>query len=167
MCMLHSNGIHKVAINYYGCSCALPQHIQLLQHWLYPSTQLIITTCTTFKLLELLHKFALTTKASTIDFYHGLERLMNNAGIGLPKNYYWPLFRMVMQWRHLKLLKWAGRGHDLAKVDATEPGQLAIKCLSCPYHGINLLNDFESVPTSSLLVHPCFQVSKGCSLTFL
>jgi hypothetical protein len=55
---------------------------------------------------------------------------------------------MVMQWRHLKLLKWAGRGHDLAKVDATEPGQLAIKCLSCPYHGINLLNDFESVPAA-------------------
>jgi len=144
--MLHTNGIHEVAIKYCGSSRALPQHIQLLRCQLYPSTQLIVKMCATFELLGLLHKFALTTKASTYNFYCRLEKLMNNTGIGLPKNRYRSLFRMSMQWRHLKLLKWAGRGHDPAGVDATEPGQLAIKCPSCPHRGINLLNDFESAP---------------------
>ena len=158
--MLHSNGIHKVAIDYCGCSRALPQHIQLLQRQLYPSTQLIVKTCARFELLELLHKFALTMKASTYDFYRGLEKLTNNTGIGLPDNRYRPLLRMAIQWRHLKLLKWAGRGHDPAKVDATEPGQLAIKCPSCPHRGINLPKDFENVPEAYRFV--LVQASKGC-----
>jgi hypothetical protein len=39
---------------------------------------------------------------------------------------------MLMQWRHLKLLKWGGCIHDPDGVEATKPGELAVLCPSCP-----------------------------------
>lgn len=53
---------------------------------------------------------------------------------------------MGMQWRHLKLLKWGGRGHDPAGVAATRAGELAVLCPSCPRPGINLPDDWEQAP---------------------
>ena len=93
-----------------------------------------------------LHKFALTTKASTYDFYRALEKLTNNTGMNMPKSRYKPLFRMVLQWRHLKMLKWAGRANDPSGVDGTKTGELAIRCPSCPHPGINLPDDWTTAP---------------------
>ena len=72
---LHTNGIHEVAIQYCGCSHAIDPHIQLLRQGFYPASQQIIKTCATFTLLDLLHKLALTSKASTYNFYHALKKL--------------------------------------------------------------------------------------------
>ncbi|KAF8870835.1 hypothetical protein CPB84DRAFT_1692745 [Gymnopilus junonius] len=105
-----------------------------------------ISTCASFQLLEHLHKFALTTKASTYDFYRALEKLTTNTGMGVPKSRYKPLFRMILQWRHLKMLKWAGRANDPTGVDGTKTGELAIRCLSCPHPGINLPEDWVNTP---------------------
>ena len=96
----------------------------------------------------MLHKFALTTKASTYDFYRALEKLTKNDGINVPTSRYRSLFRMIMQWRHLRLLKWAGRAHDPAGVEAMSPGQLAIRCPSCPHPGINLPDGWKDAPES-------------------
>ena len=82
----HTNGIHAVSIMYCGCARAIPHHLQLLRRGFYPSSQLIVKTCATFELLELLHKLALTTKASTYDFYRALEKLTDNTGLSVPKN---------------------------------------------------------------------------------
>jgi hypothetical protein len=46
---------------------------------------------------------------------------------------------MFLHWRHLKLLKWAGRAHDSTGPEGTKPRELALCCPSCPYLGINLL----------------------------
>jgi hypothetical protein len=53
---------------------------------------------------------------------------------------------MVRQWRHLKMLKRAGRGHDLGGVAATAEGECAVLCPACPHPGINLPNQWENVP---------------------
>ncbi|KAF8911112.1 hypothetical protein CPB84DRAFT_1672024 [Gymnopilus junonius] len=147
LCILHVNGIHEVAFNYCGCSRAIPQHLQLLRHCFFPASQLIVKTCASFELLDVLHKFALTTKASTYDFYRALEKLTDNTGLSRPKSRYHSLFRIIMQWCHLKLLKWGGRAHDPEGVDATKPGELALNCPSCPYPGINLPDGWEHAPT--------------------
>ncbi|PPQ77567.1 hypothetical protein CVT26_006159 [Gymnopilus dilepis] len=144
MLILHTNGVHKVSINYCNCSRAIPQHIQLLRRRFYPASQRIVKTCATFELLDLLHKFSLTTKASIYDFYRGLEKLTDSTGLQTPKSRYRSLSRMNLQWRHLKLLKWGGRAHDPAGVDATQPGQLAVRCPSCPYPDINLPDGWEN-----------------------
>jgi hypothetical protein len=145
MVVIHTNGIHEVAFQYCGCSHAIPVHIQLLRRQIYPSSQLRIKTCASFELLDLLHKLSLTTKASMYDFYRALEKLTNNTGIGTPKSKYRPLFRMSLQWRHLKLLKWAGRAHDSTGPEGTSPGELALRCPSCPYPEINIPLGWQSV----------------------
>ena len=136
--------MHDVDLYYCGCHCAIDHHLQLLRRQLFPASQLRPKTCASFQLLDLLHKFALTTKASTYDFYRGLEKLTVNIGIGVPKFRYKALFRIIMQWRHIKMLKWGGRGHDPSGVEGTKPGELAIKCPSCPHPGINLPEGWEN-----------------------
>ena len=144
MLVLHTNGIHEVAFEFCGCPKAIPQHIQLLRRGIYPASQITVRTCATFELLKQLHMFALTMKASTYDFYRGLECLTTNTGIKPPKFRLRALMRMVLQWRHLKLLKRGGRAHDLAGVEAMQDGQLAIQCLSCPHPDRNLPEGWES-----------------------
>jgi hypothetical protein len=168
MLVIHVNGIHNVAIRYCGCSKAIPQHLQLLRRGLYPASQLLVKTCASFQVLDLLHKLALTTKSSTYDFYRALEKLTNNTGIGVPKLRYRALFRMSIQWRHLKLLKWGGRGHDPSGVVGTKSGELAVVCPSCPHPGINLPDGWEDAPIEMryvILKSPCFLFS--CPTRFL
>ena len=143
--ILHYNGIHSVAIDYCGCERVLPKHIQLLRRGFYPASQLNPRTCASFRLLEQLHHLSLTSKASTYDMYRMLEKLTNNTG-DPPKSRYRALMRMVLQWRHLKLLKRGGRAHDPSGANGTQDGALAIPCPSCPHLGINLPDDWESAP---------------------
>ncbi|KAF9540711.1 hypothetical protein CPC08DRAFT_650802 [Agrocybe pediades] len=146
MLVLHTNIIHRLNIFYCGCMRSIPQHIQLLRRRLYPASQLTVKCCASFELLTHLHKLALTTKASTYDFYRALEKRTNNTGMAVPKSRYRALFRMVLQWRHLKMLKWGGRAHDSAGVEGTKEGELAIRCPSCPIPGVNLPEDWENAP---------------------
>lgn len=45
----------------------------------------------------------------------------------------------MRQWRHLMMLKRAGRGNDPERtVEQTEPGELAVVCPACPHPDINL-----------------------------
>jgi len=146
MVVIHTNGLHEVAFNYCGCSRAIPQHLQLMRRRFYPASQMVIRTCASFEVLDILHKFSLTTKASTFDFYRAIEKLTSDSGLAVPSYRCRVLSRILLQWRHLKLLKWSGRAHDPAGVDATLPGQLALRCPSCPYQGINLSDEWEDSP---------------------
>lgn len=53
---------------------------------------------------------------------------------------------IVRQWRNVKMLRRAGRGHDPAGVQATTSGQLAVPCRACPHQGINLPDDWDQAP---------------------
>lgn len=143
LCMLHTNGIHDVALQYCGCR-PLARHIQLLRQGLYPASQIVVKTCATFALLHHLHLLALTTKASTYDFYSALEKQTNNTGINVPKSQYRALQRMCLQWQHLVMLKRGGRAHDSAGAAGTKEGELAVPCLTCPHPSKNLSNGWEN-----------------------
>jgi hypothetical protein len=148
MTVIHTNGIHEVTFQYCGCGRAISQWLQLLRRRIYPSSQINIMTCATFELLDSLHKISLTTKASTHDLYRALEKLTDNTGVRTPKSKYRALSRMLLQWRHLKLLKRAGRAHDASGPEGTTPGELALRCPSCPYPGINLPQNWSDVPAA-------------------
>ena len=51
----------------------------------------------------------------------------------------------IREWRHLKSLKRAGRGHDPSGVNGTREGQLAVPCRACPAPSTNLPADWENV----------------------
>ena len=144
--VLHTNGLHDVAVKFCGCERALPLHVQLLRRGLYPASQVSVKTCSTFSLLRHLHLLALSSKGSTYDFYRALEKATNNVGVHVPPSRYRTLLRMVLQWRHLKMLKRGGRGHDMAGIEGTQSGELAVACPSCPHPGINLPLGWEDVP---------------------
>ncbi|PPQ82484.1 hypothetical protein CVT26_012847 [Gymnopilus dilepis] len=156
MLVLHTNGIHEVSILYCGCDRAIPQHIQLLRRRLYPSSQLNVKNCATFELLRHLHHFSLATKASTYDFYRGLELSTTGLGIDVPKSRYRALLRTVLQWRHLKLLKRGGRGNDPSGVQGTQNGELALRCPSCPWPGINLDDGWKDAPDNMKFLYMVF-----------
>ncbi|KAF8202527.1 hypothetical protein BJ912DRAFT_842756 [Pholiota molesta] len=156
MLVLHTNGVHDVAVQYCGCSRAIPPHHQLLRRGLYPASQRSVKTCASFELLDLLHKLALTTKSSTYDFYRALEKMTDNTGIDPPRSRYKALMRMALQWRHLKMLKWGGRAQDPAGVSATAPGELAVLCPSCPRPGVNLPEGWDSVPPHMQFLYMMF-----------
>lgn len=144
--IIHTTGIHDVAIGYCACSREIPRDVQLLRRGLYPATQQLVRTCVTFPLLKLLHLFALNGKVSTYDMYRSIERLSNNTGVNMPRSRYRPTMQCLNQWRHLKALKRAGRGHDETGATGTADGQLAILCPSCPHPSINLPIGWESAP---------------------
>ena len=52
-------------------------------------------------------------------------------------------------WRHVKMLKRSGRGHDGAGIEATQPGECAIECPACPLPGKNLPQGWENGPANS------------------
>ncbi len=52
---------------------------------------------------------------------------------------------MVRQWRHLKLLKHGGHGHDPSGALGTAPGALALVCPVCPHPDINLPPDWKLI----------------------
>lgn len=52
----------------------------------------------------------------------------------------------IRQWRHLHLLKRAGRAHDPAGIEATQEGELAVECPACPHPERNLPEGWESSP---------------------
>lgn len=56
--------------------------------------------------------------------------------------------RMIREWRHVRLLKRMGRGHDPAGVGATQAGQCCVLCPACPWPGVNLPADWKEKPES-------------------
>ncbi|PPQ74198.1 hypothetical protein CVT24_012717 [Panaeolus cyanescens] len=154
--VMHTNGIHEVAFNFCGCSRAVPLYLQLLRRRIFPATQQKIQTCATFDLLDLLHKLALTSKGSMLDLYVAIEKLTDSTGLCTPKNKYRTLMRMMLQYRHLKMGKWGGRGLEPSGIEGTPPGGMAMICLSCPYPDINLPEDWMSAPEEDQFLYRAY-----------
>ena len=50
---------------------------------------------------------------------------------------------MTWEWRHLKMLKRAGRGHDPNGLATMGQGACAVVCPTCPHPGKNLPVNFQ------------------------
>lgn len=57
--------------------------------------------------------------------------------------------RVVREFRYLRMLKRAGRGHDPDGPQNTQPGGLTVICPACPQPDINLPDDWESAPDAA------------------
>ncbi|KAL0570387.1 hypothetical protein V5O48_011577 [Marasmius crinis-equi] len=144
--ILDINGIHNVTVEFCDCERKVKPYIQLLQRQIYPATQSVIKTCATFRLLDHLHLLSLVGKGGTYDFYKFLEKTTCNTGLDIPPPRYRILQRMLIQWRHLKMLKRGGWGQVDNGIATMTEGELAVLCLSCPRPDINLDSGWEKVP---------------------
>ncbi|KAJ7695247.1 hypothetical protein B0H14DRAFT_3530298 [Mycena olivaceomarginata] len=127
----------------------------------YPATDERPQTAATFLVLDKFHVNTLQAKMTAYDFYTVLERLTDNAGIK-PPNRYQIFLRMARQWRHLLMLKRAGRGHDPSGVWGTHPGELAVDCPVCPNPKINLPESWENAPPEDRFLYILFIALDAC-----
>ena len=91
--VIHTNGLHRVNVDFCqceafasGCSGELRQ--QLLRMEWYPATIHEPQTVCTFCLLEHFHRMTLQGKVTIYDYYGGLEKLTDAAGIESVKVFY-------------------------------------------------------------------------------
>ena len=157
-CVIDTNGHHSVAIRFCGCNRAAQSGSpvqQLLRHDLYPATHTDPHTAFTFRIMEHYHIQSLQGKVSMYDYYQSLERLTDNTGTYRVPNRYKEFMRVATQWRHLKMLKRAGRAHDPTGVNGTKDGELAIRCPACPRPMVNLPENWQNVPDTLKYVLLC------------
>ncbi|KAF9508989.1 hypothetical protein BS47DRAFT_1365591 [Hydnum rufescens UP504] len=144
--VIHTNGVHSIRVMFCGCSNAPHHRVQLLRrHW-FLSTVLQPKSCAMFEVLHQYQLLSLSSKISIHHFYDMLERLTDNTGLVPVLNKYKSFCRMVHEWRHLKMLKRAGRGNDPSSVLGTASGELAVICPACPEPGVNLPEEWMNTP---------------------
>jgi hypothetical protein len=56
---------------------------------------------------------------------------------------------LAREWRHIKMTKRAGRGHDPGGIAAMLPGGLAVPCRACPLPMVNLPAGWEMAPAET------------------
>ncbi|KAK0430927.1 hypothetical protein EV421DRAFT_1893439 [Armillaria borealis] len=83
--VLHVNGIHKVAIDFCGCLDCVPLHVQCLRFNWYPATSTRPQSCATMEVLKHFHTLTLAGKVSAYEYYQGLNHMMDNTEVDLPK----------------------------------------------------------------------------------
>jgi CxC2 like cysteine cluster associated with KDZ transposases len=136
--VLHTNGIHHIAM--VTCSCQGQDRIplDLVACRLLPASFIRIRTIFTSQLMDHFCLCNLELKASAYQFYQLIRRLTLPIGQSELVNLYHEFRRMSRLWRWMKKLKWAGYGHN--KKDHLNPaaGSLAIFCPTCPQSGLNL-----------------------------
>ncbi|KAJ7475547.1 hypothetical protein B0H11DRAFT_2158492 [Mycena galericulata] len=155
------SGVHELNVDFCGCQTeerdtevaageigerdVLPHRTQLLRVCWWPATVKAPNTCATFRLLRFFQIINCLGKLSAYDFLRGLELCTNHDGLDKPPDRRKPFMHIVRQWREVKRMKRARRGHDAGGVRATKQGELALMCRACPQPGWNLPADWEKI----------------------
>ncbi|KAG6825395.1 hypothetical protein H0H92_003827 [Tricholoma furcatifolium] len=112
----------------------------------FPAMPLEPQTCATFALLREFHALNLQGKVSGYDFYKTLVHLTDGTGLTKLPDRLQQFMLLIREWRHLKMAKRSGRGHDPFGIAETKQGGLAIDCCACPHPNINLPTGWEDAP---------------------
>ncbi|KAH9894841.1 hypothetical protein C8Q73DRAFT_645213, partial [Cubamyces lactineus] len=138
-------GVQAVTVRF--CECLdgsndfTREWAQLLRQGWFPATTLRPKTAFTFQLLDTFQELNFQGKTNLFDFWRTIERLTDNSGDH--KNF---LAHVIRLWRHLIMLKRAGRAHDPTGAAGTKPGELVVECAACPHPGKNLPHGWETAP---------------------
>ncbi|KAG1870583.1 hypothetical protein DFJ58DRAFT_852169 [Suillus subalutaceus] len=132
--LIDTNGIHEIGLDFCGCETAQTHTIQLLRTAWFPAT----------------------TTDPRYEFYHAVARLSDNTGLHSQKDCYEAFMPIVRKWRHLKMLKRAGRGYDSAGVEGTGHGECAVICPACPQPGKNLPDNWNDAPKGKCWLYGLF-----------
>ncbi|KAG1884343.1 hypothetical protein F4604DRAFT_1878735 [Suillus subluteus] len=154
--LIDTSGVHNIGLDFCGCETAQTHTKQLLHAAWFPATTADPRTAATFRILEQYHLLSFESKASRYEFYRSIACLTDNTGLRPQKDRYEGFLRMVREWRHLKMLKRAGRGHDPASVANTQSGECAVICPACPQPLKNLPDNWKDVPNDKRWLYALF-----------
>ncbi|KAJ3530921.1 hypothetical protein NMY22_g8368 [Coprinellus aureogranulatus] len=152
--VIDCDSIHEIALDYCGCGqTAKGQVEQLLERRLYPATIANPKTAATFRCLEMFELLQYESKLTPFEFFNTVSRLTDNTNLRPVKDRYPSFLRMVHEWRHMRLLKRSGKGHDVGGAESTGKGECALLCPSCPHPGINMPVGWENEAESMRHIH--------------
>ncbi|KAG1826541.1 hypothetical protein EV424DRAFT_1471591 [Suillus variegatus] len=150
------HSIHEIGLDFCGCETVQVHYKQLLRAQWFPSSVSNPQTAATFALMEFFHLLSFESKVSAYEFYHSIARRTDNTSITPIRDRDSVFMRMVREWRHLKQLKRAGRGHDPCVVDATSAGACTVLCPACPQPSKNLPDNWENAPQETRWIYALF-----------
>ncbi|KAJ3516504.1 hypothetical protein NMY22_g14191 [Coprinellus aureogranulatus] len=152
--VLDCDAVHSVGVDYCHCGFSGKTQVeQLLERRLYPATIVNPKTACTFRALEFFEMLQYESKITPYEFYNTISRLTDNTGLRPVKDRYPSLLRMVHQWRHTRMLKRSGRGHDPSGAHGTQEGECALLCPPCPHPGINMAVGWENERKVRKFIH--------------
>ncbi|KAF8065143.1 hypothetical protein FPV67DRAFT_1419520 [Lyophyllum atratum] len=154
--VVHTNGIHEVAVDFCNCEQKKDWILQLLRYRWLPASVDRPRTAATLSVLQQFQMLSFESKASAFEFYNTVKRLTDNTGVDTPKDRYRPFLTMIREYRHLKMLKRTGRGHDSMGTAATKPGECAVLCPACPQPGINLKEGWRNARPEERFLYRLF-----------
>ena len=144
--IVHTNGIHRIALITCGCHSAEAVHADLMYCRLVPTTFSSYNTLFTVAILDDFRISNLECKASAYQYFQKLQRQTCPMSLATCPNVYQELLRMSHLWRWLKKWKWAGHAHQSDTGAVLVPGELANFCPACPQPGINVPADWMHDP---------------------
>ncbi|KAJ7453814.1 hypothetical protein FB451DRAFT_1342514 [Mycena latifolia] len=154
--IVDTHGVHEVGLDYCGCGGGGLPTVQLLRAQLYPATTTNPRSAATFGVLNRFHLLSFKSKCSVYEFYQSLARETDNMRHKEAKDRYDEFVRMTREWRHIHMLKRAGRGHDPEGIANTAPGSLALLCPACPHPDKNLPVDYKDAPEEKQFLYALF-----------
>ncbi|OJT08336.1 hypothetical protein TRAPUB_763 [Trametes pubescens] len=154
--LLDVMGIHEIGLDYCGCYLSQPYHIQLLRSSWFPATTVNPKTAATFRILESFQILSNQSKVSAWEYYSSLARMTDNTGTNPPKDRYRAFMVMIREWRHLKMMKRAGRGNEAGGIGDTSAGACAVECPACPIPDKNLPPDWKDAPPQKSWLYRLF-----------
>ncbi|TCD59923.1 hypothetical protein EIP91_011184 [Steccherinum ochraceum] len=140
------SGFHEVDVTFCCCNDdndgVVYSWAQLLRVGWFPASTDRPSTAFSIQMLDFYLELNAQAKTNVYDFHKTLARVTDNSG-----QQKWNLYRQlgdaVRIYRHLMMLKRAGRGHDPDGINATKEGSLAIDCPACPHPSKNLPPDWQ------------------------
>ncbi|TFK79078.1 hypothetical protein K466DRAFT_606418 [Polyporus arcularius HHB13444] len=134
----------------------VPDWRQLLRLGWFPATTKRPSTVFTFRMLNTFQEVNFQGKTNLHDYWKSIQRITDNSGGVDVSDRYKQLSHVMRIWRHLVMLKRAGRAHDPAGAGATKSGELVVECPACPHPGKNLPEGWENAPPGSKWLYSLF-----------
>ncbi|OCH85162.1 hypothetical protein OBBRIDRAFT_740373 [Obba rivulosa] len=158
--VVHTNGVHKIAIHQCHCPGRPPLLNQLILAGLFPGTVKRPASAFTVELLREWHIHALVSKKSAYNYVRALYRLSDNAFPSSVKDRYREFNVISRIWRHLTMLKRAGHGHKIV-LPGRPADSLAVPCFGCPSPGFNMPDNWKDTPKELSYIHRIFLGGDG------
>ncbi|TFK59339.1 hypothetical protein BDN72DRAFT_873055 [Pluteus cervinus] len=154
--VIHTNGVHEVGVNFCKCFNAPERFVQLLRYGWFPATTHQPRTAASLAVLKRFQIHSFESKCSAFEFYQALARLGDNTGIRPVRDRYRAFLVMVREYRHIKMVKRAGRGHDVTGIAGTKLGECAVLCPACPQPQYNLPDNWADGPEETRWIYRLF-----------
>ncbi|KAJ7251255.1 hypothetical protein C8J57DRAFT_1078120 [Mycena rebaudengoi] len=155
-CVVDSNGVHEVGVDFCICQLAQGHDVQLLRARLYPTTSSQPSSAASMRILRKFHISSFESKCSAFEFYNGLARETDNTGNFQPRDRYAEFLRITRQWRNIQEIVRHGCAHSEGGIPAIKAGACALLCPACPQPGKNCPPGWESLPPERRFLYALF-----------